>query len=125
MSTETTLPAAQAAAVDPCPFCAILNGLAPGTVIARDDARGFALIQSIHPESNIHWLAIPVDHVAGTETLGALEGARFLSLMQFAVDEVRARRDEYPQLHRGFSIKLHFGSFETLEHAKLHVLAAE
>ena len=27
-----------------CPFCAILSGDAPGNVISRDDAKGFALL---------------------------------------------------------------------------------
>lgn len=110
---------------DECPFCAILAGTSPGTVIARDDARGFALIQSIHPESIVHWLAVPLEHVAGTETLEHESGKRFLELMEFACEQVRAHRDDVPQLYRGFTIKMHFGSYETIEHAKLHVLAAE
>jgi histidine triad (HIT) family protein len=108
-----------------CPFCGILAGTEPGTVIARDDERGFALIQSLHPESSVHWMAVPVDHVPGTETLEHDSGKRFLDLMEFAISEVRARREELPQLYRGFTIKMHFGSYETVEHAKLHVLAAE
>jgi histidine triad (HIT) family protein len=108
-----------------CPFCGILAGTEAGTIIARDEARRFALIQSIHPESNVHWMAIPYEHVPGTETMENADGKRFLDLMNFAISEVRARRDEYPQLYRGFSIKMHFGSFETIEHAKIHVLAAE
>ncbi|MGL4649173.1 MAG: hypothetical protein ACRC1H_07180 [Caldilineaceae bacterium] len=83
------------------------------------------MIQSLHPESSIHWLAVPIEHVPGTETLELANGSRFLELMNFAVTEVRARRDEIPQLYRGFTIKMHFGSYETVEHAKLHVLAAE
>lgn len=45
--------------VEECPFCNILHGDAPGTIISRDDEKGFTLISSIHPESIVHWLAIP------------------------------------------------------------------
>jgi diadenosine tetraphosphate (Ap4A) HIT family hydrolase len=108
-----------------CPFCEILRGDAPGDVIARDDERGFALIRSIHPESVIHWLAVPVEHIESTEVMENNDGKRFLELFEFAVAQAKANREERPELYRGFSIKMHFGSFETVPHAKLHVLAAE
>lgn len=108
-----------------CPFCDILNGAAPGKVIARDEERGFALIESIHPESVVHWLAVPVEHVASTEVLEQAEGHRFLDLFEFAVAAAKAQREEIPQLYQGFTIKIHFGSYETVGHAKLHVLATE
>lgn len=114
-----------ASSSEPCPFCDILNGAAPGDVIARDEKNGFALIQSIHPESVVHWLAIPTEHVESTEALEAAEGRKFLELFEFAVREAKARRDDIPQLYKGFTIKMHFGSFESVPHAKLHVLAAE
>lgn len=108
-----------------CPFCDILNGAAPGTVIARDDTRRVALIKSIHPESVVHWLAIPIDHIDGTEAFERGESQRFIDLIQFAAEQVRAHRDDIPQLYKGFTIKMHFGSYETVPHAKLHVLASE
>ena len=108
-----------------CPFCEILRGDAPGTIYARDDARGFALIQSIHPESDVHWLAVPIEHVAGTEELETLNGERFLGLVDFAVKQARALSADHPRLAAGFTVKMHFGAFETVPHAKLHVLAVE
>ena len=108
-----------------CPFCDILSGAAPGTVIARDDEKKVALIRSIHPESGIHWLAVPTDHIDSTEAFEQKDSRRFLDLIEFATEQVRAHRDDYPQLYRGFSIKMHFGSYETVPHAKLHVLGAE
>jgi histidine triad (HIT) family protein len=108
-----------------CPFCEILRGEAPGDVIARDDEKGFALIRSIHPESVIHWLAVPIEHIESTEVMESGDGKRFLDLFEFAVTQAKAHREERPELYRGFSIKMHFGSFETVPHAKLHVLAAE
>lgn len=108
-----------------CPFCDILSGVAPGEVIARDEKQGFALIQSIHPESVVHWLAIPTEHVVSTEAMEQSEAHRFLQLFEFAVNEAKARREEIPALYKGFTIKMHFGSYESVPHAKLHVLAAE
>ena len=59
-----------------CPFCSILRGEAPGTIIARDDEKGFALIRSIHPESIVHWLAIPTSHIDSTEVMEQLHYVR-------------------------------------------------
>jgi len=98
-----------------CPFCSILRGEAPGTIIARDDEKGFALIRSIHPESIVHWLAV----------MEQLDGRGLLDLLEYAIREVRSRVDDIPQFNRGFTVKMHFGSYESIPHAKLHVLAAE
>jgi histidine triad (HIT) family protein len=128
MTTASAAPAAPAApapAPGECPFCDILNGSAPGKVIARDEERGFALIESIHPESVVHWLAVPVEHVPSTEVMEQAEGSRFLQLFEFAITQVKAQREEIPQLYQGFTIKIHFGSYESVPHAKLHVLATE
>jgi diadenosine tetraphosphate (Ap4A) HIT family hydrolase len=108
-----------------CPFCAILKGAEPGKIIARDDQQRFALIQSIHPEATIHWMAIPYEHVASTEVMQNDDSARFLALVDFAVTQAKVAVADYPQLLRGFSLKVHFGSFETVSHAKLHVLSKE
>ena len=120
------MPSAPAApAPGECPFFDILNGHAPGNIIARDEKRGFALIQSIHPESVVHWLAIPLEHVPGTEVLEQDDGRRFLELFEFAFKQVKELREEIPQLYQGFTIKIHFGSYESVPHAKLHVLGTE
>ncbi|MCB9136900.1 MAG: hypothetical protein H6642_00975 [Caldilineaceae bacterium] len=108
-----------------CPFCAILSGEEPGTVIARDDAQGFVLIQSIHPESSVHWLAMPVEHVASTEALEAADGEQFLNLVEFAIDQANAQTANYPELTSGYTLKLHFGAHETVPHAKVHILNVE
>ncbi len=108
-----------------CLFCSILRGEAPGTIIARDDEKGFALIRSIHPESIVHWLAIPTSHIDSTEVMEQLESRGLLDLLEYAIREVRSRVDDIPQFNRGFTVKMHFGSYESIPHAKLHVLAAE
>ncbi len=87
--------------------------------------RGFALINSIHPESEVHWLAVPIEHVGSTEELERNNSARYLELVDFAVKQARRHSPDYPRLESGFTVKMHFGAFETVPHAKLHVLAVE
>jgi histidine triad (HIT) family protein len=108
-----------------CPFCAILRGDEPGNVIARDDVQRFALIQSTHPEATIHWMAVPYDHVVSTEVMEHEDSARFLALVDFALTQAKIAVEDYPALQQGFSLKVHFGSFETVPHAKLHILSKE
>ncbi len=108
-----------------CAFCDILHGDAPGTIIVRDDEKRMALIKSLRPESAVHWLAVPFEHVDGTRKFEAAKGDRFLELVEFAIDHAQAMTEQEPELQRGFTIKMHFGSFETIEHPKLHVLAME
>jgi diadenosine tetraphosphate (Ap4A) HIT family hydrolase len=115
----------QSHTVADCPFCAILSGEAPGTIIARDDANSFALIQSIHPESSVHWMALPMEHVASIEELEQLNQERFLKLVDFAIQQAKNKGDDYPDLIGGYTLKLHFGAFETVPHAKVHILAVE
>lgn len=108
-----------------CPFCGILEGSEPGKVIARDDEQRFAIIQSLHPESVIHWLAVPYEHVCSTEEFEQLNGKRFAQLFEYAVTRTKAAVADYPYLERGFTLKTHIGSFETVPHAKIHILAVE
>lgn len=125
MTNAQTMTAASPTADAICPFCEILRGSAPGDIIARDEEHGFALIRSLHPESGVHWLAVPVEHIDSTEAMQNDQGKRFLDLFEFAIAQTKAHREERPELYRGFTIKMHFGSFETIPHAKLHVLASE
>ncbi len=107
------------------PFIDILAGKANGEVITRNDDKRFALIRSLYPEGAIHWLAIPYEPVASIEELEKTDKRRFLDLMDFAISETQALRDDYPLLQRGFTIKFHFGGYETISHAKLHILSVE
>lgn len=107
------------------PFAAILRGERDGEVIARDDNRRFAIISSMEPEAATHWLAVPFEAGYSTEEMRRNEGERFLQLVDFAIDETRARAEQYPELANGFTIKFHFGAYETIPHAKLHILSVE
>ncbi len=108
-----------------CPFCGILDGSEPGNVLARDDERRFAMIENIHPEGTVHWMAVPFEHIESIELFQNHEPERFLDLVQFAIRETKARRAEYPLLVGGYTVKLHFGAYETVPHAKLHILSVE
>lgn len=107
------------------PFTQILAGEEPGVIIARDDEQRFALIASLEPEAVVHWLALPFEGGFSTEQMGQQDRDRFLALVDWAVKETQARIDHYPELAKGFTIKMHFGAYETIDHAKLHVLSAE
>lgn len=111
--------------VQESPFVDILNGTASGSVIARDDKEKFAIIESMHPEAAIHWLAIPFEAVPSIEELEQNHRTRFLNLLNFAVSETKSLVETYPALENGFTIKFHIGSFETIPHAKLHILSCE
>lgn len=108
-----------------CPFCAIIDGTGPGKIIARDEENKFVLLQSIHPGSVVHWLAIPYEHVDSTETLERENRDRFLGLVDFAVTQARMAAQKEPALVKGFTLKMHFGSFESVPHAKVHIVAVE
>jgi histidine triad (HIT) family protein len=108
-----------------CPFCAILSGREPGKIIYQDEAKAFALIQSLHPESAIHWLAIPFEHVNSIEDLEQHNSERFLALVEFAMTQTKAQTADFAELQNGFTLKFHVGSFETVPHAKLHILSTE
>ncbi|WP_420642594.1 HIT family protein [Candidatus Leptofilum sp.] len=108
-----------------CLFCAIINGDEPSKLIAKDEAAKLALIQSLHPEGAIHWLAIPYEHVDRIETLARDSASRFQELLTFALDATQQQAAENPELAKGFTVKMHIGPFETVHHAKLHILSVE
>lgn len=107
------------------PFTAILSGAEPGAVIARDEAQRFALIASLEPEAAVHWLAMPFESGQGTEALEHSDRERFLQLVDYAISETKARVGDHPELGIGFTIKFHIGGYETIPHAKLHILSIE
>ena len=113
--------------ISACPFCAILSGEEPGTIIARDDDKRFAIIKSIHPESVVHWLAVPFEHEDSTEVFEAANGRRFVELFEWAMEQAKApvALEQEPRLIQGFTLKTHFGSFESVPHPKIHILAVE
>lgn len=110
---------------DNCPFCGILQETEPGNIIAQDDEQRFALIESIHPEGDVHWIAVPFEHIDSTAEMETSASDRFLKLIEYAVSEAKMRREDYPELQRGFTVKFHFGGYETIPHAKLHILSVE
>lgn len=110
---------------DGSPFSAILRGEQEGTIIARDDEQRFALIASLEPEAAVHWLAIPFESGFSTSEMKEMQGDRFMALLDYALAQTRARVEEYPVLENGFTIKFHCGAYETIPHAKFHILSIE
>lgn len=107
------------------PFSAIINGEEPGNILAQDNARRLAIIECIEPEAAIHWLAVPFEYEYGTEELERKHQQRFIDLVDYAISQTKALIPEYPLLQNGFTIKFHVGAFETVAHAKLHILSTE
>ncbi len=107
------------------PFSAILEGNQPGEIIARDDERRFALIASLEPEAAVHWLAVPFESGFSTLQMKDEQGERFLALLDYAIKETQARASLHPELANGFTIKFHLGAYETVPHAKFHILSIE
>lgn len=106
-------------------FAAIIGGEEPGNVIVKDNQKKIAIIESFEPEAAVHWLAIPFEQGFGTEEMERENKERFLELVDFAITQTKRLAAEYPILENGFTIKFHIGSFETITHAKLHILSAE
>ena len=107
------------------PFTGILSGEEQGTIIVRDDEQQFAIVTSLEPEAAVHWLAIPFESGFSTEEMRDAQGEKFMALLNFAIAETRARVQEYPVLENGFTIKFHCGAYETIPHAKFHILSME
>ncbi len=107
------------------PFASIINGDLPGKIITRDEKKQFALIECIEPEAAVHWLAVPYEYGFGTEEMEQKHQRRFLDLVDFAITQTKALTADFPVLESGFSVKFHVGSFETVPHAKLHILSTE
>lgn len=107
------------------PFTAIISGEQEGTIVTQDDEKQLALIECLEPEAAVHWLAVPYEYGYGTEELEQEHSSRFLELVDFALNETKALAEEYPILGNGFTIKFHVGAFETIPHAKLHILSIE
>lgn len=108
-----------------CLFCAIINREEPSKLIFQDAVAKLALIESLHPEGAIHWLAVPYEHVDRIETLVRNNSDRFQELLTFALDATKEQVENYPELAKGFTVKMHIGPFETVHHAKLHILSVE
>ena len=106
------------------PFIDIIKGVKPGNIIHKDDEKRFALIETIHPEAAVHWMAITYEE-GTTEALKQENRERFLELIDYAIDMTNAQIEDYPILEQGFTIKFHWGAFETIEHPKLHILSSE
>lgn len=108
-----------------CPFCAILSGEESEALIAKDEEKRLALVKSIHPESSVHWRAVPYEHITTTEELEGSIQERFSELVNFAVEKTKALATDNPVLGSGFTLKMHIGTYETTPHAKPHVMSVE
>lgn len=68
---------------DPCPFCAIVNGEAPATILMHPHY-GIAIIEPIGPHAPGHALVIPTRHVPDATTDPPLTGQVFATAALWA-----------------------------------------
>lgn len=107
------------------PFPAILQGELKDKIVHRDDEKRFAIIEALHPEAAVHLLAVTYENTNSTEELMCHDRQRFLDLVDYAINTANSQHEKYPLLKQGFTIKFHCGAFETIPHAKLHILSSE
>ncbi len=94
-------------------------------IVVRNEEKQFALIKSIHPESIVHWLAVPFEHTESTELYERQNAERFIDLFEWVVMQAKRLTAEESHLEKGSTLKTHFGSFETVPHPKIYILAVE
>ena len=105
----------------PCPFCKILSGEAPATIVYRDDL--VTAFRDIHPIAPIHILVIPNRHIASVNELEAgdepLVGHMVMVAKGLAVQEGVAEK--------GYRLIVNTGahSGQTIPHLHLHLIAGK
>lgn len=107
------------------PLVQVALGMMPGEVIVADKEAGFAIIKSLEQEAAVHWLAFPFESYASLDEMRTTAPERFLQLFAFVQEQVECLKLHYPLLEHGYTVKFHCGAYETVAHAKLHILSTE
>ena len=102
----------------PCPFCDIIAGKLPASIVYRDD-QCFAFM-GINPINPGHVLVAPLRHAAGLAELDEPSGAHLFTIAQRIAGAQRARLPEC----RGVNLLLADGKAAGQEvfHVHLHVI---
>ena len=99
-----------------CPFCKIVRGELPATVVNRTD--GFIAIEDINPKADVHLLVIPERHLEtfrDVSVMGEEEGKRMLDFV--AATAKAAGLEEYRLM-----VFVGAGAGQTVFHLHWHVL---
>jgi len=104
-----------------CPFCKILSGEAPATIIYRDEL--VTAFRDIHPIASTHILVIPNRHIASVNELEvgdeSLVGHMVMVAKELAVQEGVAEK--------GYRLILNTGAHagQSILHIHLHLIAGK
>ena len=104
-----------------CPFCQILSGEAPATIIYHDDQ--VTAFRDIHPIARTHILIIPNSHITSVNQLEAgdeaLVGHMVMVAKELAVQEGVSGNGYRLMINTG----VHGG--QTISHLHLHLIAGK
>lgn len=100
-----------------CLFCKIVQGAIPAKIIYRDDQ--VVAFHDINPQAPVHFLVVPVKHVAGLNEPAASDGA-MLSSVYATVRKLAGDQG----LNNGYRVVANCGSDggQTVSHLHFHVL---
>jgi histidine triad (HIT) family protein len=104
-----------------CPFCKILSGEAPATILYRDDQ--VTAFRDIHPIAHTHILIIPNRHIASVNELEAGDSSLIGHMVMVAKDlAVREGVSE-----NGYRLMINTGVHggQTIPHLHLHLIAGK
>ncbi len=107
------------------PLVQVALGMMPGEAIVVEKETGFAIIKSLEQEAAVHWLAFPFEPYASLDEMRVNAPERFLQLFAFVREQIERLKPHYPLLEHGYTVKFHGGAYETVPHAKLHILSTE
>lgn len=102
---------------DDCPFCQIVAGDVPATVLATTDSA--VAFEDLNPQAPLHALVIPKAHHVNAAELASAEPATVAELIRTA-DEV-AKDAGHPEYRLAFNSGASVG--QSVFHVHLHVLA--
>jgi histidine triad (HIT) family protein len=102
-----------------CAFCKILAGVAPATIIYRDEQ--VTAFRDIHPIARTHILVIPNRHIASVNELEAADEA-LVGHMVMVAKELAGREGV---AENGYRLMLNTGVHggQTVAHIHLHLIA--
>jgi histidine triad (HIT) family protein len=104
-----------------CPFCKILNGEAPSTILYHDEQ--VTAFRDIHPIARTHILVIPNRHIASVNEMEAADEA----LVGHMVMVAKGLAAQEGVAEDGYRLMINTGVHggQTIPHLHLHLIAGK
>ena len=104
--------------MDECIFCKIVNGEMNADHVYRDDE--LIALNDVNPQAPVHFLLMPVRHIATTNDLTA-DDTGLIGRMVLKAKELAMQN---PELEKGYRLVLNCNSMggQAVYHIHLHVL---